>query len=490
MTLRRRLTFFAASIPERLVRAGAAVLGGTVHETAELLLPRIARRSRLYEASAKNLLRIMIEGVGSVERERQAGEIEPAGPAPKELAIRKGAGNIVELGSIAAFGFSPLWLLAAVADITRGSRVYLQALTDELKAAGVLQEDVDVSSVDELLGVLEGTSGRTARLIDIPPLELAELRTSIGELRDEATDLPSQDQLARLYDGLRRTAAAEDRSLLEVSQGIGMAFVTSARKVSGKHVAAPYREDWQPVRDEGFAAYAQRVSRPYGEAAASHFHPERQTFTERALSRIPSESSGSASFGFCDEFEAGFGWIAKEKLRRTSHALKTRGEVWVFDPVMWEPALERIRELGQPAGVVQLLDRHERDAAEVASALGVPHYAVPLQGIAASPLEILPLVRSRFWKEVAVWTPELRALVVGDALGTVGYFRASGEPIGVHPILRLKPPKVLARLEPRHILCGHGEGIHGEDAPDALRGALRTARRRLPKAWAGVFRMR
>jgi hypothetical protein len=170
MTLRRRLAFFAASVPERLVRAGAAVLGGTVHETAQLVLPRIARRSRLYEASAKNLLRIMIEGVGSVERERPTGAVEPAAPAPKELAIRKGAGNIVELGSIAAFGFSPLWLFAAVADITRGSRVYLQALTDELKAAGVIQEDVDVSSVDELLGVLEGTSGRTARLIAIPPL--------------------------------------------------------------------------------------------------------------------------------------------------------------------------------------------------------------------------------------------------------------------------------------------------------------------------------
>jgi hypothetical protein len=155
---------------------------------------------------------------------------------------------------------------------------------------------------------------------------------------------------------------------------------------------------------------------------------------------------------------------------------------------MWEPALERIRELGQPAGVVQLLDRHERDAAAVAQALGVPHYSVPLQGVAASPLEILPLVRSRFWQEVAVWMPELRALVVADALGTLPYFRAAGEPIGVHPLLRVKPPKALARYEPRHILVGHGKGIHGEDAPEALRDALRTARRRLPKAWLGTVR--
>lgn len=488
LTLRRRLAFFALSIPERLIRGGAAVLGGTVHEAAQLFLPRIARQSRLYEASAKNLLRILVEGVGSVERPGAAQPVTQDAPAPKELALRKGAGNIVELGSIAAFGFSPLWLLAGASDFTHGSRVYLQALTEELKASGVISDGVDVASVDELLGVLEGTTGRTARLIDIPPLELAELRTSMTELRDGVTDLPSQGQLAGLYDALRRTAAAEDRSLLEVSQGIGMAFATSARKLSDKHVKVPYREDWQPVRDEGFAAYALRVSKPYGEAAAGHFHPERETYTERALKKIPTEEPATA-FRFCDEFDDGFGWIAKERLRRTSHALKTRSDVWVFDPVMWGPALERIRELGQPAGVIQLLDRHERDSAAFAKELGVPHYVVPLQGItAASSLEFVPLVRSRFWKETAVWLPELRALVVGDALGTLRYFCAPGEPLGVHPILRMKPPRALGRYEAQHILVGHGRGVHGDQASQALQEALRTSRRRLPKALLGLVR--
>jgi len=486
MTLRRRLTFFAASLPERLVRSTAAILGGTVHETAQLLLPRLARRSRLYEASAKNLLRILIEGVGDVEPPTPTTP-DPNAPAPKQLAIRKGVGNIVELGSIAAFGFSPLWLLAAAADLTHGSRVYLHALTDDLKASGVIRDDVDVSSVDDLLGILEGTSGRTARLIDIPPVELAELRVSLRELADGATDLPSQEQLGRLYENLRRTAAAEDRSLLEISQGVGMAFVTSARTISDRHVKVPYREDWEPLRDEGFAAYARRVSRPYGEAAASHFDPDRPSYTERVLNRIP-EAPDPESFEFCDELEQGFGWIAKEKLARCSHALKSRGEVWIFDPVLWAPAIERIAELGEAAGVVQLLDRHARQCAEVASALGVPHYAVPVQGITASPLEIVPLAHSRFWKEVAAWIPELRTLVFADALGTVGYFRAPGEQLGVHPLFRFRPPRTLGRYEPRHILCGHGAGIHGEEAPAALQEALRTARRRLPKAWLGAIR--
>ena len=118
----------------------AALVGGTVHETAQLVLPRLVRRSRLYEATAKNLLRIAVELVGGVERppEEIAGEFERS---PKKLAIRKGAGNVVELGSIFAFGFSPLWLLAAAADVTRGTRVYLDTLVDELKDAGVIARE-------------------------------------------------------------------------------------------------------------------------------------------------------------------------------------------------------------------------------------------------------------------------------------------------------------------------------------------------------------
>jgi hypothetical protein len=272
---------FVISFPERLVRAAAAVLGGAVHETAQLALPRLVRRSRFYEATAKNLLRVAIELVGSVEAAPTKEET-----APRELAVRKGAGNVVELGSIAAFGFSPLWLLAAASDIARGSRTYLDALVLELKAADVLADDAEFGSVDELLGALERGTGRAARLVDIPPLELAELRRSFAELREDAESLPSQGELAAVFRALRSTADRERRPLLEVSAGVGLAFLTCTRKVGGEHVVAPYREDWQPLRREGFAAYARRVARPYGEAAQRHFDPERPTHTDRLVDRL------------------------------------------------------------------------------------------------------------------------------------------------------------------------------------------------------------
>jgi hypothetical protein len=275
---------FLVSLPERAVRSVAAVLGGLLHETFQLALPRMVRRSRLYEATAKNLLRVTIELVGGVAPpDRRTEEFEPSAG---RLAVRKGAGNVVELGSIAAFGFSPLWVLAAAADVSRGSRTYLDAFVGELVREGVLPEGSRPGSVDELLGALEGVSGTSARLVDMPPLELAALRRSLEEIRRDAGTLPPPEELAKVFDGLREAARRERTSLLEVSVGVGLAFFNSARKVGRQHVLDPYAEDLKPLRSEGFGAYARRVSRPYADAITRHFDADRPTLTERGLDRL------------------------------------------------------------------------------------------------------------------------------------------------------------------------------------------------------------
>ncbi len=189
---------------------------------------------------------------------------------------------------------------------------------------------------------------------------------------------------------------------------------------------------------------------------------------------------------FCDEEDFGFGWLANdEAMRRTSHALLVEDGVWLIDPVHWMEAEERARSLGEPRGVIQLLDRHNRDCAALAARLAVPHHFVPGR-IEGAPFDFLPIVRSRWWREVALWWPGRRVLVCADVVGTLAYFRAPDEPLGVHPLLRLRPPRALRRVFPEHVLCGHGWGVR-DDAASALHEVLRTARRRLPAAlWHGV----
>lgn len=193
---------------------------------------------------------------------------------------------------------------------------------------------------------------------------------------------------------------------------------------------------------------------------------------------------------FCDEFDHGFGWQAVDEfLQRTSHALLADGRVWLTDVVDSPGIEERIRALGEPAGVVQLVDRHKRDCAEIARRLGVHLHVTPFAGVEDAPFAVLRVARVPGWREVALWFTEERALVCGDALGSVGYFRAGDEPFGAHPLLRLFPPRrALGGLEPEHMLFGHGEGLHGAEAAHALREALATARRRLPRALVTLLR--
>jgi len=198
---------------------------------------------------------------------------------------------------------------------------------------------------------------------------------------------------------------------------------------------------------------------------------------------------------YCDELDVGFGWIADEFLMRCSHALVVDGRVWLVDPLDGEGVEERVRAAGAPAGVIQLLDRHNRDCRAFAERLDIPHHTVPRGPLEGAPFEFLPIRDRWFWQEVALWWREPGVLVCADALGTLPAYRAGGERLALHPLLRPLPPRrALAGIEPRHVLCGHGEGVHGDDTPAALREALATARRRLPRAWlrglSGVVRGR
>lgn len=205
-----------------------------------------------------------------------------------------------------------------------------------------------------------------------------------------------------------------------------------------------------------------------------------------------------------DRWDGGVGWLAHpdESMRRASHALAVDGEVWVVDPVDAAGVDDRLAEFGTVRGTVVLLDRHKRDAAEIARRHDAPVY-VPawMDGVAAdldAPVErfdrelpetgyrVRRVVDWPIWQEAALFDGE--TLVVPEAVGTAPYERTGGERLGVHPALRLLPPRrALGGLSPERIVVGHGEGIF-EDAPGALADALRGARRRAPHLYADTAR--
>lgn len=176
---------------------------------------------------------------------------------------------------------------------------------------------------------------------------------------------------------------------------------------------------------------------------------------------------------------AGLTWMERTGLGRTSHALADDGRVWLVDPFDDAAALEAAGELGTLAGVIQLLDRHNRDCQALATRLAVALLRVPAS-LPQTPFRVVPVVSNRLWHEVALWWPERAALVVAEAVGTAPLF-AVGRRAGVHPMLRLTPPRrQLSPFEPELLLVGHGLPVVA-DAAGALRAALAAARRDVPR---------
>lgn len=182
-------------------------------------------------------------------------------------------------------------------------------------------------------------------------------------------------------------------------------------------------------------------------------------------------------------------WTDDGRVPRTSVALRAGGRVWLIDPVDVPGLDARVRALGEPAAVLQLLDRHNRDCAVVAARLGVEHRRT-WERAGEMPFAVLPVWRNRLWREVALWDPATRTLAVPETLGTVPAFRARRERLGWHPLARLKPPRaVFAGLEPERILVGHGSALV-DDAADALRELLAAPRRVLAGWRAAVQNQR
>jgi hypothetical protein len=190
------------------------------------------------------------------------------------------------------------------------------------------------------------------------------------------------------------------------------------------------------------------------------------------------------------EFAYGVTWEIEESARRTSHAVLADGRVWLIDPVDEPEAMERVAALGEPAAVLQLIDRHNRDCAAIAARLGVPHLSVP-DAVPDSPFRAIRVLRMRRWRETALWWAEKELLVVAETIGTAEVFTTGHGAVGMHPILRPLPPGALRGIAPEHLLVGHGPPVHGAAAREGVEWAYAHARRdlaRLPLTFARLVR--
>lgn len=294
---------YLLSLPERVVRSALGLSAGLLREVGEVALPRGVRRSALYKSLVDTTLRYVIEQVGGAQ-----GVYPAEQPKPDGFLARRGAGHAIELLGIAAFRVSPVWVLAALADLSGLGRHLIPEIAEALKAEGLLDEETRFESVDQLLDGLERTSSRLAQALYVPPLNVAELRNEWQTIRGQARranplQLPSPSVIGRQWEELRKESTRQGRSIFETSSVMAIAAVrtlpgkarwlTASTSVgarrAGKLLAADVLDGYSQTLDElrkvGYLAYAKRQLSPYLRACVEQFSPQRRTLTQRLLRR-------------------------------------------------------------------------------------------------------------------------------------------------------------------------------------------------------------
>ena len=298
------LKSYLLSLPERIVRSTVGLGAGAARELGEVALPEAIRRSQLYQNLVDATLRYLIEQIGEVE-----GVYSVEGTLPDNFLARRTAGNAVEVLGIVAFRASPVWILAALADLCGMGRYLIPEMADALKAQGLLEKDAQFTSVDQMLDGLERTSSRLAATINTPPLDVAGLRSDWEAIREEArhlpsASLPSRETISRVWAQLKTESARQDRSIFETSSMTAIATVralpdgvrwlsASARvgalqtgKIVGEALLDHYAQTLREIQQVGYVAYARRQFQPYVHAAVDQFSPKRRTLTQRVLERF------------------------------------------------------------------------------------------------------------------------------------------------------------------------------------------------------------
>jgi hypothetical protein len=300
---RKRLKGYLYSVPERVVRSLTGLGGGAVRELGDVLLPARVRRSRLYQSTVGSTLRFLIEQVGQVE-----GAYVAEGDAlPSDFLVRRAAGNVVELAGIASFHASPVWVLAALADLAGAGRELIGEMAEALEKEGLLEPGREFHSVDQLLDGLERTAGRLTETVNTPPLDVASLRAEWAALRQEASRIPLSslpvDRVRGQWRELQAESAAQGRSVLQLSSVMALAAVrelpenarwlSRAVQVGGRRAGEllalglldHYRTSLAEIREVGYVRYWWREFRPYLVGALKQFSMERESTTERFLKR-------------------------------------------------------------------------------------------------------------------------------------------------------------------------------------------------------------
>ena len=173
-----RTSQYFVSLPERVLRSVALLAAGLIREIGNVALPAGVRKTRFYKTMIESTLRFLIE---------QVGEVEGVYPSEDKLAerflLKRVLGDGIDVIGMLAFHASPVWVLAALADVSGAGRRLMDEITTSLKDEGLLDRNANFETVDKILDGLERTSGQLASSDSVPTPRHRRIAQGVGGLQ-------------------------------------------------------------------------------------------------------------------------------------------------------------------------------------------------------------------------------------------------------------------------------------------------------------------
>ncbi len=278
-----RITAYLLSLPERVLRSASALAAGLAREVTDVAIPAAVRRTHLYGSLVEGTLRFLIEEVGQVQGTYPTGD-----KLARNYLLRRGAGDGLEFIGILTFKASPIWVMAALADISGAGRQLIQEIADELRNEGLLETGPHFENVEQLLTGLENSAGHAARTLRAPPLDVATLRSDWVAFREQvntipALSVPTPEELWTSWKDLRQEAAAQSRSVFELSSLMALSAMRRTGKIFTAATLDYYGATLVEIRNTGFLNFWAREFHPYLKAAARQFSPRHRSLTQKLL---------------------------------------------------------------------------------------------------------------------------------------------------------------------------------------------------------------
>jgi hypothetical protein len=223
------LLAYAISFPERIVRS-LATLVGMIGLALTRLLPKPIREGKFYRLAVERQIRILTDDVGG------AGLFPNVKATDAKTATRMAVGGAVDNLMMVGLHASPMWILLAAADVSKGAQAYMRELAGELKDAGVMEEGSRLDSLDDVLQGLNKLSDKLGDTVDMPPLSVADMKETITGIGSELKSVGKTTVLETAdIDGLAKDitdlAKNANHSLIETTGAVALGTMRTAGNI-------------------------------------------------------------------------------------------------------------------------------------------------------------------------------------------------------------------------------------------------------------------